>query len=254
MVVWQSFGSSGGDTAARSVQGQRYAAGGAALGGQFQVNTYTTNGQSFPSVAADGEGDFVVVWQSFGSSGGDTSYASVQGQRFRVTGDLQGRVFFDANANGLQNVGETGIAGVTVELYDDAFALRRTVVTDAIGEYILRPKEGNWILHFLAPPAWFTSPDVGGDEYRRQRCRPRDRRDRALPRDHQRASTRRSTPASSSAGLPADLPGRLRDRQLDPLVGDGAVAGAPPGGRAASRPGVGSRSLRERLDRSPRRE
>ena len=38
------------------------------------------------------------------------------------------------------------------------------MLTDAIGEYILRPKEGNWILHFLAPPAWFTSPDVGGDD------------------------------------------------------------------------------------------
>ena len=159
-----SLGSSGGDTSSYSVQGQRYAAGGAALGGQFQVNTYTTAGQYFPAVASDAEGDFVVVWQSDGSSGGDTSYTSVQGQRFRVTGDLQGRVFFDANANGLQNAGEPGIAGVTVELFDDAFALRRTVLTDAIGEYTLRPKEGNWFLHFVAPPSWFTSPDVGGDD------------------------------------------------------------------------------------------
>ena len=81
-----------------------------------------------------------------------------------MTGELRGRVFFDANANGLQNVGEPGIAGVTVELYDDAFALRRTVVTDGIGEYHLRPKEGNWLLRFVAPPSWFTSPDVGGDD------------------------------------------------------------------------------------------
>ena len=134
------------------------------MGGQFQVNTYTTSGQRRPSVASDAEGDFVVVWQSNGSSGGDTSGYSVQGQRFRVTGDLQGRVFFDANANGLQNAGEAGIAGVTVELFDDAFALRRTVVTDGVGVYRLRPKEGSWLLRFVAPSAWFTSRDVGGDD------------------------------------------------------------------------------------------
>jgi hypothetical protein len=163
VVVWTSDGSSGGDTSFYSIQGQRYSAGGAALGGQFQVNTYTTGHQVSPEVTLSADGDFVVVWDSNGSSGGDTSSYSVQGQRFLVTGELRGRVFFDANANGLQNVGESGIAGVTVELYDDALALRRTVVTDAIGEYHLRPKEGNWVLRFVAPPAWFTSPDVGDD-------------------------------------------------------------------------------------------
>ena len=164
VVVWQSNGSSGGDTSSTSVQGQRYAAGGAPLGGQFQVNTYATSGQFFSSVASDAEGDFVVVWTSTGSSGGDTLIDSVQGQRFRVTGDLQGRVFFDANANGLQNAGEPGIAGVTVELYDDALNLRRSTVTDGSGDYFLRPKEGSWVLRFVAPPVWFTSPNVGGDD------------------------------------------------------------------------------------------
>ena len=61
-------------------------------------------------------------------------------------------------------MGEPGIAGVTVELYDDASSLRRTVVTDGLGEYHLRPKEGSWVLRFVAPPAWFASPDVGGDD------------------------------------------------------------------------------------------
>ena len=164
VVVWKSDGSNGGDTSSFSIQGQRYAAGGAALGGQFQVNSYTTSGQRHPAVALSADGDFVVAWESDGSSGGDTHFTSIQGQRFLVTGELLGKVFFDANANGLQDVGEPGIAGVTVELYDDAFAVRRTVVTDGLGEYHLRPKEGSWVLHFVAPSAWFTSPDVGGDD------------------------------------------------------------------------------------------
>src|SRR5688500_9367916 len=36
------------------------------IGDQFQVNTYTTNGQGWPAVAMDGDGDFVVVWLSYG--------------------------------------------------------------------------------------------------------------------------------------------------------------------------------------------
>ena len=74
-------------------------------GGEFQVNSPTTSDQSRSSVSLDAYGDFVVVWDSNGSSGGDTSSYSIQGQRFLVTGELGGRVFFDADANGLQDGG-----------------------------------------------------------------------------------------------------------------------------------------------------
>ena len=43
------------------------------MGAQFQVNTYTNDSQVLPAIAADAAGDFVVVWESSGSSGGDTS-------------------------------------------------------------------------------------------------------------------------------------------------------------------------------------
>jgi hypothetical protein len=84
VVVWESFGSDGGDTSNTSIQGQRYDASGSPLGGQFQVNTYTTSGQRYASVASNETGDFVVVWHSYGSDGGDTSGYSIQGQRHRV--------------------------------------------------------------------------------------------------------------------------------------------------------------------------
>ena len=56
-------------------------------GVQFQVNTYTTDYQSYPSVAADADGDFVVVWDSFGSSGGDTSCSEHPGPALRQRRD-----------------------------------------------------------------------------------------------------------------------------------------------------------------------
>ena len=165
-VVWQSAGSSAGDSSGLSVQGQRYSAAGVPQGVQFQVNSYTAGDQRSPAIATDAAGDFVVVWQSYGSSGGDISNLSVQGQRFRVTGDLSGRAYLDQDSDGIQDPGEPGIAGIAVELYDDTSTLRRSVVTGITGEYDLKPKEGSWTVKFVPPSGIFafTAKDAGGDD------------------------------------------------------------------------------------------
>ncbi|HEY8154554.1 MAG TPA: hypothetical protein VII72_10545, partial [Myxococcota bacterium] len=93
VVVWQSNGSPGTDTSISSVQGQRYASDGSAQGAQFQVNTYTSLTQDYVRVASDADGDFVVVWQSTGSFGTDTSKQSIQGQRYASNGAAQGAQF-----------------------------------------------------------------------------------------------------------------------------------------------------------------
>jgi hypothetical protein len=93
VVVWDSNGSSSSDTSSYSIQGQRYNSDGTAQGSQFQVNSYTTNRQDIPAVAMDSDGDFVAVWQSYGSSSGDTSGNSIQGQRYNSAGTAQGSQF-----------------------------------------------------------------------------------------------------------------------------------------------------------------
>ncbi len=93
VVVWQSFGSSGTDNRSYSIQGQRYSADGDALGGEFQVNTYTTSNQRAPSVAMAAGGDFVVVWHGFGSAGTDSDDNSIQGQRYFSDGSPLGGEF-----------------------------------------------------------------------------------------------------------------------------------------------------------------
>ncbi len=82
VATWYSYGSSASDAYGHSIQGQRYAADGAALGGEFQVNSYTHNDQWSPAVSPLPDGGFVVAWQSDGSSGSDSSGYSIQGQRF----------------------------------------------------------------------------------------------------------------------------------------------------------------------------
>ncbi len=93
VVVWQSYGSSGTDTAYDTVQGQRFASDGTPLGSEFLINTYTSSAQENPSVAAWADGDFVVVWQSYWSSGTDTGDLSVHGQRFASDGTPLGSEF-----------------------------------------------------------------------------------------------------------------------------------------------------------------
>jgi hypothetical protein len=90
VVAWTSYGSSGTDSSYTSIQGQRYASDGTPRGGEIQVNTFTTDYQWAPGVALDPDGDFVVVWDSYGSSGGDASSYSIQMQRFASDGSLLG--------------------------------------------------------------------------------------------------------------------------------------------------------------------
>ena len=87
MVVWNSAGSSGTDTDDVSVRARRYGTTGMPVGGDFQVNSYTTGAQHFPGVGSDGGGGFVVVWTSEGGTGTDTNLSSVHGQRYDGTGN-----------------------------------------------------------------------------------------------------------------------------------------------------------------------
>ncbi len=111
VVVWASQASAGGDSSFYSIQGQRYAADGSSLGGEFQVNTYTTGFQSFPAVAAAADGGFVVVWHSAGSAGDDFFGRSIQGQRYASDGTaVGGEMQLNSHVVGDQVVPDVGFA------------------------------------------------------------------------------------------------------------------------------------------------
>jgi hypothetical protein len=87
VVAWSSTLQDGSQD---GVFGQRYASSGAPVGAEFRVNTFTTNGQSYPAVAADSLGDFVVVW---GSNTQDGSTPGIFGQRYASAGVPLGQEF-----------------------------------------------------------------------------------------------------------------------------------------------------------------
>jgi hypothetical protein len=106
VVAWSSSLQDGFET---GIFAQRFSSAGAALGGEFQVNTYTTNIQVEPSVAADDDGDFVVVWYSVGQDGSD---GGVFARRFSSAGiPLGGEVqvnIFTTNDQSLPSVAADG--------------------------------------------------------------------------------------------------------------------------------------------------
>src|SRR5205814_2644888 len=108
VIAWQSNGQDGSNT---GVYAQRYSAAGVPQGGEFRVNTYTTNIQTYPAVGMDAVGDFAVAWDSLGQDGsGDGAYA----QRYGATGQSLGAEFqvntFTAGDQSLPAVG-MGAAG-----------------------------------------------------------------------------------------------------------------------------------------------
>lgn len=87
VVVWQSRGQDG---SFDGVYAQRYSAAGANLGPEFQVNTFTSSLQTSPAAAMDADGNFVLVWQSFGQDGDNYG---IYARRYDSTGIPLGNEF-----------------------------------------------------------------------------------------------------------------------------------------------------------------
>ena len=86
VVVWTSPGSKGSDNSGFSVLGQRFAADGAPLGGELQVNTSTPGDQGGADVSTVDEGGFVVVWHSKEDSSSGGAGFDIRGQVFTAGG------------------------------------------------------------------------------------------------------------------------------------------------------------------------
>ncbi|HVA47496.1 MAG TPA: DUF4214 domain-containing protein [Pirellulales bacterium] len=112
VVTWASFGQDG---SGYGVYAQRYNAAGTAEGSEFRVNTHTAANQTFPSVAMDAAGDFVIAWASYNQDG---SGYGIYAQRYNAAGAAQG--------------GEFHVSTTTAG--DQSFP---TVAMDAAGDFVV---------------------------------------------------------------------------------------------------------------------
>ncbi|MBL8474054.1 MAG: carboxypeptidase regulatory-like domain-containing protein, partial [Rhodocyclaceae bacterium] len=75
-------------------------------------------------------------------------------------------VWNDFNANGIQDDGESGIAGVSVKLLNSSGTVLATTTTDASGHYLFNNlSAGDYKVQVVAPGGYYTSPkDQGGND------------------------------------------------------------------------------------------
>jgi len=74
-------------------------------------------------------------------------------------------VFLDKNANGVQDTGEAGIAGVTVNLKNAAGTVVATMLTGANGEYGFDVAPGTYSVQVVAPASYVvTGKDAGAND------------------------------------------------------------------------------------------
>jgi len=123
VVVWRSYRQDGSDS---GIFGQRYDSAGETLGGEFRVNSFTSHTQTYPSIASDASGNFVIVWHSNMQDG---SGYGIFGQRYDSGGVAQGNEF-------------------RVNSYIPNWQRHASVASDASGNFVV---------------VWESNQDGGGD-------------------------------------------------------------------------------------------
>jgi hypothetical protein len=177
VVTWTSDEQDGSDY---GMFGQRFAADGSPVGGEFQINTYTTGSQWDGTVALNDAGDFVVVWEDYGRDG-------IFGRRYDAVAGFGSEFRVEATTSGFKTQGKVAIAsdGSFVVVWGGAGP------GDSFGVFGRRfdsaglPLGGDFLINstttgFQVPASVRTSPDgsfvVTWDDYTGTAYIPRARR------------------------------------------------------------------------------
>ncbi|MCH5374963.1 MAG: carboxypeptidase regulatory-like domain-containing protein, partial [Planctomycetes bacterium] len=117
---------------------------------------YTTPTYDLDGIATPNQADFTLDPQQ---NRRDVDFG------YNGSGELGDFVWDDLNGNGIQDAGEPGVAGVTVELRDAGGNLLASTMTDASGLYTLTGLvAGDYEVVFVAPAGFIFSPQNQGND------------------------------------------------------------------------------------------
>ncbi|MGB5049331.1 MAG: SdrD B-like domain-containing protein [Caldilineaceae bacterium] len=101
----------------------------------------------------------------FGTPIPNTDVTDKDDAKVAITGSIGDRVWVDTNGNGIQDVGENGLSGVTVKLLDSNGSLITSMPTNGNGNYTfsnLQP--GSYFVEFVLPNGRAFSPKGAGND------------------------------------------------------------------------------------------
>ena len=143
------------------------------------TNSLAGNGQLLATTGSTGGGHLLLIDLATGTVTdlgpidapgvvGNGDYESIDCVNLTLPATVGSTVWFDANNDGIQDPGETGVAGVTVNLLDANGNIVATAVTDANGDYEFTVPPGTYQVEFdqtTFPPGFvLTTPDAGADD------------------------------------------------------------------------------------------
>jgi hypothetical protein len=134
--------------------------------GEVPLISTGDNGVAVISLGPTKGVDSMVV--TLNGSGGIDNLVFLPPQKPECTGVIGDFVWNDLDGDGVQDLGEPGIPGVTVNLYDDQGNLLATVLTNTVGSYFFAGLcAGDYVVEVdesTLPPGLVPSPcDVGDD-------------------------------------------------------------------------------------------
>jgi hypothetical protein len=129
----------------------------------IRVNDISAADQTHPDIAVDPAGRVYAVWGDSRNGDSDIYFS------YWPTFPLGGLVWQDTDWNGIQQAGEPGVGGITVDLHatrDCGGAPVAGDVTDENGNYLFCVDPGTYCAEFSSiPQGWtFTSQDQGADD------------------------------------------------------------------------------------------
>ena len=90
MIAWDSANQDG---SSYGVFARRFSSAGVSLATEFQVNTFTIAGQRLPSVAVDGDGDFVIAWRGSSAAAYEVFLRRFSSAGALLTGEIQANTY-----------------------------------------------------------------------------------------------------------------------------------------------------------------
>ena len=131
------------------------------FGSQQVITTAAARPHSVYAADLDGDGDLDVLSASYD----DDKIAWYENLSQPTQSGIGDKVWYDEDADGVQDPSESGLPGVTVKLLSKTGTVVHTKITDATGTYAFQCAPGDYRLEFVAKDGYVFSPaNRGGDD------------------------------------------------------------------------------------------